>query len=260
LGGESIALYPSGGTTGQLLSELLHDEGVENKFISISGLTRENFICLEESTGQQFRFGMPGPEMDSQECTRCLDELFNLDPSPGYLVASGSLPPGVGEDFYAKVADVASILNFKLILDTSGEPLHLGASAGVYLVKPNYRELADLAGQDIKEESQLDSAARQLIEEGQSEVVVISLGAAGALMFTQDGCDRIRAPQVPVQSRVGAGDSMVAGMVLSLAREKPLPQAVRFGVAAGAAAVMTPGTELCRREDAERLYEAMISE
>jgi len=90
-------------------------------------------------------------------------------------------------------------------------------------------------------------------------VLVISPGAAGALMVSENIARHILPPTVPIGSKVGAGDSMVAGIVLSLARGKPLMEAVLFGVAAGTAAVMTPGTESCRREDTESLFESMVS-
>ena len=98
-----------------------------------------------------------------------------------------------------------------------------------------------------------------MVKNGRCEVLVISLGAAGALMISKEISERILPPAVPIISKVGAGDSMVAGIVLSLARGKPLRESVLFGVAAGTAAVMTPGTELCRREDVERLFESMVS-
>jgi 6-phosphofructokinase 2 len=129
----------------------------------------------------------------------------------------------------------------------------------VYLVKPNLTELGALAEQELKDEAQQEQAVVNLVQGGQCEAVVLSLGAAGALFVASAGCERMRAPTVPIQSKVGAGDSMVAGMVLSLARGMELREAVRFGIAAGAAAVMTPGTELCRRADAEQLYTRMAT-
>ena len=121
-------------------------------------------------------------------------------------------------------------------------------------------ELRELVGKEIKDESQQKAVAMKIVESGQSEAVAVSLGAAGALLVTKEGYEHLRAPTVPIKSKVGAGDSMVAGIVLSLAQGKSLRDAIRFGVAAGSAAVMTPGTELCRREDTERLYEKMVSE
>ena len=116
------------------------------------------------------------------------------------------------------------------------------------------RGLTELAGEEIKDESQQEAVAREMVESRRSEVVVVSLGAAGALLVSKEG----RAPTVPAKSKIGAGDSMVAGIVWSLAKGESVREAVRFGVAAGAAAVMTPGTELCRREDTERLYQQII--
>jgi 6-phosphofructokinase 2 len=153
------------------------------------------------------------------------------------------------------IVEEVGIAGSRVIVDTSGEALCAAARAGVYLLKPNMRELGQLAGRDIEGESAQESVARRLIEKGWAEVVVVSLGAAGALLVTADEVTRLRAPTVSIRSKIGAGDSMVAGIVLSLARGKAVQEAARFGVAAGSAAVMTPGTELCRREDTERLYE-----
>lgn len=145
-----------------------------------------------------------------------------------------------------------------MIIDASGEALDQALQEGVYLVKPNVREFRELVGEDIKEESQIKAEAQKMVKSGRCEVLVISLGAAGALMVSQEFTEHILPPTVPIVSKVGAGDSMVAGIVLSLARGKPLRESVLFGVAAGTAAVMTPGTELCRREDVERLYAQMV--
>jgi len=259
LGGRSLALYPTGGHTGKLLQELLDNEEVEHRPIPIQGRTRKNLMVYASSTDQQFRFGMPGPSLSEQEWSRCLNELTNIEPTPDYIVASGSLPSGVPESFYGDVAEVAKEFEAKLIVDTSGEPLLPALYKGVFLIKPNLRELKALAGEEIEHESQHEEKAKQIVDNGQSEVVVVSRGAGGALVLWSDGHEHIRAPTVPIKSKVGAGDSMVAGMVLSLARGQDLLEAVRFGIATGSAAVMTPGSDLCRREDAEKLYKSMVS-
>lgn len=259
LGGESRALYTSGGPIGQMLQILLNQEHINHQPIEIEEMTRENFIVLEESTRQQFRFGMPGPTLHDREWQQCLERVSCIKPSPEYIVASGSLPPGVPDDFFARVALIAKKLGSRILVDTSGESLRLATCANVYLLKPNMSELQYLAGEKIKNESHMKEVAKRIIERGKSEVVVISLGAAGALLVTKDGSENIRAPTVPIESKIGAGDSMMAGIVLNLAKGSSLRDAVRFGIAAGSAAVITPGTELCRREDAERLYQQMIS-
>jgi len=255
LGGESKAYYASGGPPGASLNQLLHREGIDHHSIPIEGWTRENLTIYEKETEQQFRFGMPGPKLSEKEWKGCLDRLYEAAPKPDYIVASGSLAPGVPEDFYARVAWAAEELDARMILDTSGAPLALAMEEKkVFLIKPNLRELKALANGDIEDEYQQEILLREVVESGKSEVVVLSLGRGGARLAWRGGCEYFRTPTVPIKSKVGAGDSMVGGMTLSLAQGNAIPEAVRFGMAAGAAAVMTPGTQLCRQEDAVRLY------
>lgn len=259
LGCESLAIYPAGGAIGRMLEELLHERGLEHWPIQIEGMTRENLTVLEKASDRQFRFGMPGPTLLEGEWQRCLDALSSVDPTPDYVVASGSLPPGVPEDFYGRVARRAGELGCQLIVDTSEEPLRAAAEAGVYLLKPNMRELGQLAGRAIEDEAEQVAVAREIVHQGQAQVVVVSLGAGGALLVSDGQAVHLRTPTVPIRSKIGAGDSMVAGITLGLTRGWGLANAVRLGVAAGAAAVMTPGTELCRRADTERLYERITA-
>jgi len=259
LGGESKLIYPSGGILGQLFNELLEKEKIGHQPISITGMTRESLVIFEESTGLQYRFGMPGPILREEEWRQCLDELVSAEPKPDYIVASGSLPFGVPVDFYARVARIGKEKGSKVIVDAPSENLKPVLQEGVYLIKPNIREFRELFDEQIKEEPQIKEKAREIIRTGQSEIVVVSLGAAGVIVAFDETVEHIVPPTVPVISKVGAGDSMVAGIVLSLAKGMSVYEAIRFGVAAGTAAVMTPGTELCRREDAERLYKEMDS-
>jgi 6-phosphofructokinase 2 len=257
LGGASRAIYMAGGLTGEILQQLLDAEEIDHHCLPIQNETRENLTVYESTSGNQYRFGMPGPEITENEWSACLSALSELDPAPDYIVASGSLAPGMPEDFYQRVARIAAQSNARFILDSSGRPLRLGAEGGAYLLKPNVRELSDLTGEELSDERQQEQEARKLIEDGLAEVVVISLGAGGARVITAEGSQHLRSPTAPIRSRVGAGDSMVAGIVLGLAKSLDLMDAVRFGLAAGAAAVMTEGTELCRREDTERLYQEL---
>lgn len=257
LGGEATALYPCGGITGQMLERLMDQEGIPHRPIQIAGLTRENLHVYEESTGQQFRFNMPGPTLREAEWKQCLAELASIQPTPAYVVASGSLAPGVPTDFFARVARIGKERKARVIVDTSGEALRRAAQAGVYLLKPNLHELSQMAGRDLTDEEEQVRAAQEIIQHDECAAVVVSLAAAGVLLVTKEGAEHLRAPTVPILSRIGAGDSMVAGIVLGLARGETLRNAVRFGLAAGTAAVMQHGTQLCRREDAERLYSRM---
>jgi 6-phosphofructokinase 2 len=235
---------------------LLERDGVAYRTIPCKAWTRENLTVVEESSGRQYRFGMPGPEVSVAEWDDAIAHLRQWTPIPQYVVASGSLPPGAPADGFAQVARTVKERGSRLVLDTSGSALVEGIIPGVYLVKPNLRELAELAGAPLGDEEKVKAAARSIIERGWSEAVVVSLGASGAFLLTAKDCQRINAPIVPVRSRVGAGDSMVGGIVSALIRGWSLGDAVRFGAAAGAAAVMQAGTELCHRADVERLYQS----
>jgi 6-phosphofructokinase 2 len=257
LGGESLAIFTAGGPTGEHLVELLTREGIEHRLIPVGELTRENMSFFEETGERQYRFVMPGPLLSGREWELLLETLAEVTPSPDFVVASGSLPPGVPDHFYRQVAEAAHRIGAKTVLDTSGNALVSAAEKGVYLLKVNIREFSHLVGRPIRDEAELEVESRKIIEGGKAEVLVISLGSAGALLAVNGEVEWIRSPTVPIRSKIGAGDSMLAGIVLALTRSLPLPDAVRFGVAAGAAAVMTPGTELSRREDAERLFELL---
>ena len=259
LGGHSTAVYLAGGPTGDILEKLLDEEGIQQSRIALQEWTRENLIVSEEATGLQYRFGMPGPSVNLCEWQKMLDHVSHLDPSPDYIVASGSIPPGVPEDIYARLAHCARKKGARLVVDTSGVALREGIKAGIFLLKPNIGELASLEGKAIEDDTHLEAAARNLIDSGQCEHVVVSLGAGGALLVTSNLCMRITAPTVAIQSKVGAGDSMVAGLVLALARGSSIQDSVLYGVAAGSAAVMTPGTQLCNQSDTLRLFEQLMN-
>ncbi len=257
LGGSSHAVFPAGGYTGSHLEELLRGEGVDCTPVASTGWTRENLIVFEEASGQQYRFGMPGPKLPVAEWQKCMDLVLGVCHVPGYIVASGSLPPGVPDEFYAMLAKKARDRGVRVVLDTTGEPLRLAIEEGVFLIKPNLGELREMTGDELCDDLCQDEAAMEIVGGGGAEVVVISLGAAGTVLAAKGGVSRLRAPAVPVKSKVGAGDSMVAGIVLGLVNGESIEVAARRGVAAGSAAVMSPGTELCRKEDAERLFAAM---
>jgi 6-phosphofructokinase 2 len=257
LGGESLACYLAGGPGGDMLEALLNAETLTHRRLAIQGWTRENFTATEEESGNQFRFVMQGPELSEAEWQNALETLASLEPAPDLAIASGSLPRGAPDDFYGRFAQAMRQRGTRVIIDTSGQPLAEAVRAGVFLIKPSLREMRALTCQDLETDAEQNVAAMNLIETGKCEAVVVSLGAEGVLLASRESCERFASPEVVVQSRVGAGDSMVAGIGLALSRGESVREAVRFGVAAGAAAVMTPGTELCRREDAERLFRQM---
>jgi len=253
LGASASAVFPAGGPTGEVVAELLAVQGVPFQQIKISGRTRESFTVNEECSGQQYRFVLPGPPLTFAERARCVDELRVAAESAQFVVVSGSLPPGVPAEFYQQIADVCGDLGARLILDVSGTGLqHL--PTGVFLVKPSVRELRECVGRELATEADETAAAQELIQSGRVQVVVVSLGDRGALLVTPTTAERVPAIKMRSGSGVGAGDAMVAAITVGLSRGWPLSTSVRFGVAAGAAMLMTPGTAVCHRAAVERLF------
>lgn len=253
-GGDVEAILPVGGFTGQLLRRLINDEDIPNRTIEAEAETREDFSVSELSTAQQYRFVMPGLPLREAEWRACLDALAATVSRPKFVVGSGSLPPGVPSDFYAQAAGIARRIGAKFVLDTSGAPLAAALDHGVYMIKPNLREMRELAGAELADQDDWIGAARRFISSGKVEVVALSLGHLGAFLVTRD--ETLRAPPLPITpiSAVGAGDSFLGAMIFSLAKGDNLANAFRLGAAAGAAALINEGTELCQPADVYRLY------
>ncbi|SDY51648.1 1-phosphofructokinase family hexose kinase [Hymenobacter psychrophilus] len=258
LGSNSVAVFPVGGPSGQLLRQLLSDEHIEQHPIEVEGWTRENFIVVDASTSQQYRFGMPGTPLRPEEQQQVLQALQELPEPPEFLVISGSLPPGVEPELLARIARAARELGVKVVADTSGPALAALLDAGVYLAKPNVGELSKMQGVEELDSQAVAGAARQLVQAGKCEIVVVSMGPQGACVVSAEGADYVPAPSVKKRSTVGAGDSMVAGLVHGLSEGRSLRETARLGVACGTAATMNPGTELFRKADVDRLYQWLL--
>ncbi len=257
LGAATTAIYLAGGYTGSRFSSMLQDENVSSIAINTKNDTRENFVVAEKATGRQYRFGMPGPLINKEEWMQCLDVIASLK-DVECIVASGSITAGVPESFFAKIASLAKQKNVPLFLDTAGEALKAALGEGVYMIKPNLGELASLAGKkELDKESAID-ASKQLIKTNQCELVLVSMGANGALLVTADESFHIKAPAVKIKSTVGAGDSMMAGFVMALSEKKSFRECLQFAVACGTAATMKDGTALCDRESINEIMHLLI--
>jgi 6-phosphofructokinase 2 len=258
LGGEAVAFYMAGGYTGAALEGLIERSGITAVRVPIAGLTRVSHTVYETSTGQEFRFTPEGPEVTEAEWRHCLEVLSVVDGD--YFVLSGSLARGMPVDFYARVAQLVREGGGRVALDSSGSALHWALKTGVHLVKPSRRELEHLLGRKAQGPKDEEALAREVVESGRAEIVALTLGAAGAVLATRDLTLRLPSPDVETKSAVGAGDSFVGGMVLALAQGRAVTEAFAQGVAAGAAAAMTAGTELCRREDVTALFAGITRE
>ena len=255
LGGTTLAVYLAGGATGGVLDDLLDAAAIPRRRVPIQDHTRISHAIYERSSGQEYRFVPAGPLVQESEWEAFLAMLEDLDCD--YLVASGSLPRGVPDDLYAAIADLARRKGARLVLDTSGSALRAGLARGVHLVKPSLGELETLVDRKLIDRASQEEAARELVGSGAAELVALTLGRDGALLATSQGALRLAAPDVVARSAVGAGDSFVAAMTLGLAQGRQPEDAFAYGMAAGAAAVLSAGTGLCRREDVERLYDEM---
>lgn len=248
LGGETRAVILAGGVTGHFLDELLDEAGVPRRTVPIAGRTRISQTVLDRGSGQEYRFVPEGPAVTEAEWDAALSAVAEAE--PGWLVASGSLPNGVPEDFYARAIEAARARGLPFVLDTSGPALRAAVErGGIELIKPSQGEFETLAGGPLAEPGALEREAVALARSGRVRLVAVTLGRDGALLASAERSLRLPALDVPVRGAVGAGDSFLAAMTLALVRGSPPEDAFAWGVAAGAAAVSSPGTAHPRRAD-----------
>ncbi|HEY8210951.1 MAG TPA: 1-phosphofructokinase family hexose kinase [Myxococcaceae bacterium] len=253
LGAMTLAIYPEGGITGSLLTQRLAARGIPSAAVSCRARTRVCFNASDTSAGHEYRFILPGVRLEPDELASCLDRVDAELTDADVLVASGSLPPGVPEDLYAQLTRRVRARGVKVVLDTSGPALRTALGSGLLLVKPSRREMAEAMGEPLQDLRSLAAACRKVQRSGAAEVLAVSMGSEGAILTSSSGQWLGVPPKVEARSAVGAGDSFVGAMTLSLLRGEPHDVALAWASAAGAAALLAPGTELCSRADAERL-------
>lgn len=260
LGGEALAVHCAGGLTGRRLQALLDAEGVAQRVVAIHGETRQSFAVSERRSGEQYRFVLPGPRLSGDEWRAAL-EVAAAEVAPGGLVlASGSLPQGVPHDAYARLARRVADAGARLVVDCHGPALEQALRAGVYMIKPNWREFDALFERAASSDEERAERAVGLVRDDAAEIVVVTLGARGTLLTTATDQRLISAPPVEVVSAVGGGDAFAGACLLALARGWPIEEACRHGVAAAAAAVATPGTAPPLRDEVERLLPLVADE
>ena len=242
-GSDPLAIFPMGGPSGHMLERLVAAEEVRHQSFMIARDCRANFTANEISTGQQFRFVLPGPTLGEEEWTAGLG-LTTAASSSGFSVASGSLPRGVPHDFYARLARNLRVSGgARLVLDTSGPPLKHALDVGCYLVKPSLSEFTEFLG-DSPDHAACHDAGKQLVTNGKAEIVALTMGPEGAMLISRDISIYAKPPPVTVRGTVGAGDSFLALLILGLAQRQSLRDAFRMAIAGGCAALLSPGTGL----------------
>lgn len=251
----SVALFPAGGHNGNMLCSLLKEESILFHAVDTKVETRENWIVLEGSTVNQYRFTFPGREVQEETIKTLIDQIRSF--SPAYVIASGSLPPGLPDYFYGLVVKNAKSVGARCIVDTSGPALQALQGKGAYLIKPNIGELCKMLNVEWLDKNEVADAAQQAIMDGFAELIAVSMGPDGAWIVSKEERHFATAPKVEKRSTVGAGDSMVAGMTYMLQQHRSLKEVISFGVACGSAATMNEGTQLFKQADAERLFAEM---
>lgn len=258
LGGRAFAVYLGGGRSGDVLDELVAAADLDYHRIRTAEPTRVSHVVFEERSGKEYRFTPEGPPITEAEWRAALDFLAMLDFD--FLIASGSLPRGAPVDLYGVLAETVSDKGARLVLDTSGEPLRAASGRGVFLSKPSLGEFRSLADREIEGEGRLQDAMSEAVIAGLADILTVTMGGEGAALATRDRFFQLRPPDVEIRSAVGAGDSFVGGMTVGLARGMSVDEAFALGTAAGTATVLTPGTELCHRDDVERLWHELKRE
>lgn len=253
-GGHTLAMGLLGGHNGELVHHALNDEGIASDFNWIDGETRENLILEDKRTGDQYRINAPGPYVRIEEGDRLKRKLSGWQRRPDFIVFSGSVPPGLAKDIYRDLIQDAATKGLKTALDADGAAFRAGIAARPTVVKPNRYELERFVGHALEGEEALVAAGQELIAQG-VELVVLSDGPRAAYAISADEVWVATPPPIESQSAVGAGDSMLGGVIWRLTLGARLEEALAWGVAAGAATALTPGTELCHLKDVKVLME-----
>lgn len=259
LGGETTAFSVAGGCAGYMLKSLISDQGFPFEIIDVLEETRINVIITDKSDRTQTRLHADGPFASLDVTDRLFSRVSGYEPMPEWWVLGGSLPPGAPTDFYARFIQFFKDAGVKCFLDADNDALKLGIEAKPYFIKPNEYEMSRLAGRALPDEASIIDAAYEIISGG-VEVVAVTRGPKGALVITKESVLRAKSPDIETKSKVGAGDSFLAGCVLALSRGQAMEESIRLGMAAGTAAVMHEGTSLCRREDVEKIINQIVIE
>ncbi|CAM6241831.1 6-phosphofructokinase II [Enterobacter hormaechei] len=255
LGGKATAIFPAGGATGEHLVALLADEQVAVDTVDARDWTRQNLHVHVDSSGEQYRFVMPGAKLSDDEFRQLEEKVLTIE-SGSLLVISGSLPPGVKTEKLTALVQAVLQRGIRCIVDSSGDALKAALEPGqLELVKPNQKELSALVNRELSQPDDVRTAAEELVRTGKAHRVVVSLGPQGALAVDKTGFVQVVPPPMKSQSTVGAGDSMVGAMVLKLAQGASLLEMARYGVAAGSAATINQGTRLCSLADTQKIVD-----
>jgi 1-phosphofructokinase family hexose kinase len=254
MGMSSCALGFVGGKSGEILHEGLHELDIDTDFVWVEGETRTNISIVTTGHERYIKVNEPGPEISPTSQNEFMEKMRGLVQAGDWWVLAGSLPPGLSSSIYAEMIQQIEAGGAHVILDTSGDALVQGCMAGAYLVKPNGEEAEKLTGISIHSPLDAVQAAKKIHEMGTS-VVITSLGKAGAILSTIDKSWLASAPKIEESNPIGAGDSLVGGVVWALSSGYSVNEALKWGVACGASTASTEGTAVGSKELVDKLFE-----
>lgn len=255
LGGQSIALGFAGGYNGFELEGRLVNEGVVCDFTKIYDETRTNLILYQRKKKIQTLLSTSGPRTVPIEVATFFNKIKAI-PNGSFCVLSGNIPDGMSTNFYAQVITTLKGKGVRVVLDCDGEALKKGVNAGPYLMKPNIHEFGRLIENNVVEVEEIVEHAKPF--QVTAEYVVVSMGARGAVGTSRYGNYHVIPPKVKVRSSIGAGDSLVAGIVFVMSEGGSFEEALELGVACGTASTLVPGGNLCLKEDVLEIKKEVI--
>lgn len=254
-----IALFPANRIRIPFFKTTLSKEKVKNMIVECQNETRESIEIYETFSGKQFRLVMPNSDLTTSEWEELLQALVEIK-QIDFVVVSGSFPTNSPINIFGRLAQIADSKKAKLIVDTSGESLKKAIRESLYLIKPNLEEFSHLIGNSDLKIADLKEAAMTFLEKNKCELVVISLGKKGAVLYSKMATYHIKAPKVVVKSTVGAGDSMLAGIIYGLSLDMGLRECLKYGIAFGTATTLQSGTALCTQKDVEELLPKIVNQ
>ncbi|OMH40605.1 1-phosphofructokinase family hexose kinase [Desulfurobacterium indicum] len=241
-----------GGCTGECVMRGLERESVPFEYVKIKGETRVNTILEQKGKKSHVLIACRGPILDEREVKELEERICSH--SPDFLILGGSVPPGLPNDFYAKIIKYFKNRGCSVLVDADGELLRKAISASPFAIKPNRHELERLVGRPLFDFNDIVEACREVVNSG-VQIVITSLGRYGAVAVTEEKVIRVVPPDVKVINTVGAGDSVVGGFIYALDKGETLAEAVAFAVSCGTATVMMEGPKLCKPDDVYDVYE-----
>ncbi len=260
LGGETAAIVALGGSMGQRLHEAMEREGLSVRVIPVEGETRASLGVTDRSTGKQFRFILPGPDLTVEDGERAIQAVSEESVRGDFVVLSGSLPGALAGTFPRALARASGPMGTRLVVDTSGAALNdlvrtpdSDPEMRPELLRIDHLEAEEAGGRPMPALGDTARFAADAVAAGAARYVVVGRDAEGNLLASADGVWFVRPPKVEVVSATGAGDSFLAAMTWALSIGTPPEEALRWGTAAAAATVTTPATDLCQPDMIETL-------